>query len=240
MMDKDRHDPGSVGADGPFRFPSALINSGPFKNVMHKARLEAFSDGVFAVAMTLLILDVRPDGHGLSGWEMFRHDWRHILIYILSFVIVGVYWVAHHHMMHFVTATDRAFLWINLLFLLIIVFIPYVAALLSASNADASAIRIYGASLILANLASSTLWFYASSNNRLTPKSLSPAFARLVLQINTAPVIVYAVAIFVAASNRFVSVVLYSLVPAFFILPNPFLAKRIARATTTQGAEGNE
>jgi uncharacterized membrane protein len=200
---------------------------------MSKGRLEAFSDGVFAVAITLLILDVRPEGHGLGGWEMFRHDWHHILIYVLSFVIVGVYWVGHHHMMHFVTATDRTFLWINLLFLMIIVFIPYVASLLSATNADAGAIRIYGASLILANLTSSTLWFYACRKHRLVPESLSPAFARFVLQINTAPVLVYGVAIVLAGSLRFVSLVMFALVPAFFILPNPFLTNRIARSTTS-------
>jgi uncharacterized membrane protein len=207
---------------------------------MSKGRLEAFSDGVFAVAITLLILDVRPEGHGLSGWEMFRHDWHHILIYVLSFVIVGVYWVGHHHMMHFVTATDRTFLWINLLFLMIIVFIPYVASLLSASNADAGAIRIYGASLILANLTSSTLWFYACRKHRLVPESLSPAFARFVLQINTAPVLVYGVAIAMAGSLRFISLLMFALVPAFFILPNPFLVNRVARATTTQGAAEND
>jgi uncharacterized membrane protein len=207
---------------------------------MSKGRLEAFSDGVFAVAITLLILDVRPEGHGLSGWEMFRHDWHHILIYVLSFVIVGVYWVGHHHMMHFVTATDRTFLWINLLFLMIIVFIPYVASLLSASNADAGAIRIYGASLILANLTSSTLWFYACRKHRLVSASLSPAFARFVLQINTAPVLVYGVAIAMAGSVRFISLLMFALVPAFFILPNPFLVNRIARVTTTAGVASNE
>jgi uncharacterized membrane protein len=60
---------------------------------MTKGRLEAFSDGVFAVAITLLILDMRPEGDALTGWEILERDWHKILVYVLSFVIVGVYWV---------------------------------------------------------------------------------------------------------------------------------------------------
>jgi uncharacterized membrane protein len=198
---------------------------------MNKGRLEAFSDGVFAVAMTLLILDVRPEGHGLSGWEMFRHDWHSIMIYVLSFIIVGVYWVAHHHMMHFIAATDRVFLWINLLLLLDIVFIPYVAALLSASHADPSAIRIYGATLILTNITSSTLWHYATRKRRLVRPELPATFARFVLLVNTGPVFVYGMAIVLASWHTNISLVMFALVPAFFILPNRFLEKRIAHAT---------
>jgi uncharacterized membrane protein len=197
---------------------------------MTKGRLEAFSDGVFAVAITLLILDVRPESDGQNGWEMFLHDRHKILVYLLSFVIVGVYWVSHHHMMHFVTATDRIFLWINLLLLLFIVFIPYIAALLSASHADTSAIRIYGATLILINLTSSALWGYATRKHRLVNPSLPPAFARFVLFVNTAPVLVYGVAIALAGWWKAVSLTMFALVPAFFILPNPFLEKRIRHA----------
>ena len=144
---------------------------------MSKGRLEAFSDGVFAVAITLLILDVRPEGNGATGWEMLAHDWRKILVFLLSFLIVGVYWVAHHHMMHFVTGTNRSFLWLNLLLLLIIVFIPYAAAQLSASNGDAGAIRIYGATLVLTNLAGTALWAYATGKHRLVDPGLPETFA---------------------------------------------------------------
>jgi uncharacterized membrane protein len=198
---------------------------------MTKGRLEAFSDGVFAVAITLLILDVRPEGDGLTGWQMLSHDWHKILVYLLSFVIVGVYWVAHHHMMHFITGTDRALLWLNLLLLLAIVFIPYAAALLSASHADASAIRIYGSTLILTNLAGTALWSYATWNRRLVHATTPAAFVRFVLMIHTAPVLVYGLAIALASWNRSVSFVLFALVPAFFILPNPWLQRRIRHAS---------
>lgn len=198
---------------------------------MTKGRLEAFSDGVFAVAITLLILDVRPEGDGLTGWQMLTHDWHKILVYLLSFVIVGVYWVAHHHMMHFITGTDRTLLWLNLLLLLAIVFVPYVAAMLSASHADASAIRIYGSTLILTNLAGTALWSYATWNRRLVHATMPTAFVRFVLMIHTAPVLVYGLAIALASWHRSMSFVLFTLVPAFFILPNPWLQRHIRHAS---------
>jgi uncharacterized membrane protein len=198
---------------------------------MSKGRLEAFSDGVFAVAITLLILDVRPEGNGLTGSEMLANDWHKILIFILSFVMVGVYWVAHHHMMHFVAATDRILLWLNLMLLLVIVFIPYVAALLSASHADPSAIRIYGTTPILTNLSGTALWAYAVKNHRLVHPAMPPAFGRFVLGVHTAPVLIYGLAIMLASKHRLVSFILFAAVLAFFILPNPWLQTRIRRVS---------
>ncbi len=202
---------------------------------MTKGRLEAFSDAVFAVAITLLVLDVRPEGNG-TGWEMFSHAWPKILVFLLSFVIVGVYWVAHHHIMHFVVGTDRTLLWLNLLLLLVIVFIPYVAALLSASHADPSAIRIYGATLILTNLSGTALWIYATRNHRLVHPSMPTSFVRFVSWLNTAPVLFYGLAIALASWHSAVSFTLFALVPAFFILPNPWLQKRLRQASETMAS----
>ena len=207
---------------------------------MTKGRLEAFSDGVFAVAITLLILDVRPEGESHTGWQMLLNDWHKILVYLLSFVVVGVYWVAHHHMMHFIRATNRVFLWINLLLLLFIVFIPYAAAVLSASRADPSAIRIYSAVLILTNLTSSTLWYYATKGHRLVGAALPPAFARFVLAVNTVPILAYGLAAVLATSYSVASLTLLALVPAFFILPHPFIEKRILHASVTFGGGERE
>jgi len=197
---------------------------------MSKGRLEAFSDGVFAIVITLLILDVRPEGSGLTGWQMFAHDWHKILIFVLSFVMVGVYWISHHHMMHFIAATDRTLLWFNLSLLLVVVFIPYAAALMSASHADATAIRIYGSTLILINLIGAALWWYANLKRRLVHSTMPEWFAGFVLRLQTAPMLIYGLAIALASWQRFVSLALFAVVPAFFILPNPWLEKRISGA----------
>ena len=97
---------------------------------MNKTRLEAFSDGVFAIVITLLILNVHvPDGRTLT-LQSLRPLVPPLATFVLSFIIVGVYWVAHHHMLHFVTHVNRRLLWLNLLLLLSVVFIPFPASLL--------------------------------------------------------------------------------------------------------------
>jgi uncharacterized membrane protein len=195
---------------------------------MTKARLEAFSDGVFGVAITLLILDVRPED-GVTGWQILTHQWHHILVYVLSFILVGVYWVAHHHMMHFINATDRTLLWLNLMMLLFVVFIPFTAAQLSASHEDPSSIRIYAATLILINLSGIALMTYARMRGLLNP-TMGRTFLRMALALQAAPMLAYAVAIAVASWCPAASLTLMVVVPAFFILPNPWLEKSVRRA----------
>jgi TMEM175 potassium channel family protein len=138
-------------------------------------------------------------------------------------------------MMHFVTAVDRTLLWINLLLLLFIVFIPYVAVLLSASHADSSAIRIYGSTLILINLAGTALWSYATRYHRLVNPTMPPSFVRFILCVHTAPILVYSLAIALASWHSVISLILFAVVPAFFILPNPWLQRRIRQASETIG-----
>src|SRR5215469_4861142 len=113
---------------------------------MNKSRLEAFSDGVFAIVITLLILDI----HAPSTASLSVHDLRpllpHIATFVLSFIIVGVYWVAHHHMLHFIRQVDRNLLWLNLLLLLCVVFIPFPASLLGTGFANALVVRLESSS----------------------------------------------------------------------------------------------
>ena len=195
---------------------------------MTKARLEAFSDGVFGVAITLLILDVRPED-GVTGWQILTHQWHHILVYVFSFLLVGLYWVAHHHVMHFITGTDRALLWLNLLMLLFVVFIPFTAAQLSASHEDPSSLRIYAATLICINLSGTALMAYARRHHLLSP-ALSGSFLRTALYLHLVPMVAYSVAIALAAWCPIASLTLMVVVPAFFILPNPWLEKTVRHA----------
>ena len=196
---------------------------------MNKSRLEAFSDGVFAIVITLLVLDIRPDALGGSGGEMFMRAGPRILVYALSFVLVGMYWVSHHHMLSFVERTDRAFLWLNLLLLLVVAFIPYPAALMSSTHGDVSSIRIYATTLCLCNLLGGTLWAHATSRHRLV--GLPPeSFARFVLAMHLAQIAVYALAGLLAGTFKTLSEVLLAFVPSFFVLPNPFIERRVRAA----------
>ena len=126
------------------------------------SRLTALSDGVFAVALTLLVLDVKPPqvNPALLGSAVLAMAPR-LGIFALSFAIVTYYWVSHHSVFTYVRTTDRGLLWLNMLFLFTIVVLPFSAAVLADYPRTAPAIALYGANVALCSVALSVAWWYA-------------------------------------------------------------------------------
>ena len=120
---------------------------------MGKTRLEAFSDGVLAVAITLLVLDLHVDaaGGGSLGVQL-RHEWPSFAAYVLSFSIIGVIWVNHHALFALAARVDRALLFYNLLLLMWVTTIPFttstLASFLRSGGSDTRwAVVLYGSSM---------------------------------------------------------------------------------------------
>lgn len=146
-------------------------------------RLEAFSDGVFAVAITLLILNIKIPGLDSSGvplsdkdlWPMLREEWPSLAAYITSFATIGIMWMNHHRIFVHIKRTNTMLLLINLSLLLVIVFIPVPTALLAEYlvrlDQHAAAI-IYCGTFLLMACCFYLLWRYASYNNRLLGKDV--------------------------------------------------------------------
>ena len=134
-------------------------------------RIEALTDGVFAVAMTLLVLDIKvPELQQALASTQLPHEllalWPKLLSYSISFVILGVYWVGHHLQLAFIRTADRLLLWINMLFLLFVVLVPFSTALLSEYTNQRVAIAVYGANLIAIGLVLALHWWYATNQRR--------------------------------------------------------------------------
>jgi uncharacterized membrane protein len=197
---------------------------------MTKNRLEAFSDGVFAIVITLLILDVRFPPDKPLTLETLRSVAPHVLAFVLSFVIVGVYWVSHHNMLHFIRHVDRQLLWLNLVLLLIIVFIPFPAALLGQHPDSKLAVTLYGINLMLVNAAGTAMWIYAMSQPQLAVDGTATALPRFVAKLHAAPILVYGTAIALAQWYVSLSLIVLAAVPAFFIMPNPLVDRRLRSA----------
>ena len=134
-------------------------------------------------------------------------------------------------MLHFVRHVDRTLLWLNLLLLLCVVFIPFPASLLGTGFANALVVRLYGVTLITTNAAGLFFWLYASSHRKLVVAHLNRDFARWVTTIHSSPMLVYAVAVGIAGWSTAISLVLFAAVPLFFIFPSPFLKRRIGPMT---------
>ncbi|HKC74675.1 MAG TPA: TMEM175 family protein [Chloroflexota bacterium] len=187
-------------------------------------RLEALVDGVFAVVMTLLVLDIKVP-HPANPADLLQDLSKlrsTLLSYALSFVIAGIYWVGHHNQFAYIRRTNRPLLWINILFLMCVAFIPFSAALLAAYPGQRIAVIIYGANLIVVGLVLYLHWWYATTNHRLVDADLDPHVVRLATtRILMAPVI-YVVAIglsFVPSVGTALSISIYVLVPVLYILP---------------------
>ena len=155
------------------------------------ARLEMFSDGVFAIAATLLVLEfsVTKGGHPPPpplGHQLL-HLWPSYLAYTTSFLTIGIIWINHHHVMETIARVDRNFLFINTLLLLVVAFIPFPTKLVAdyldgASGDERIAVYAYGATLFLMAVVFNVLWTYARLDRRLIREDFPEAKVRAVTQ----------------------------------------------------------
>ncbi|HKC27734.1 MAG TPA: TMEM175 family protein [Jatrophihabitans sp.] len=136
------------------------------------ARLEAFSDGVFAIAITLLVLELREPAtdHGL--WHGLVHEWPQFAAYLTSFFIIGIMWVNHHSMFRAIVRIDRVLLFLNLFLLLWMSLLPFPTSLVAShlrdgGNNAAVAEAVYSATLTMAAIAFSLIWMHAVRGGRL-------------------------------------------------------------------------
>jgi uncharacterized membrane protein len=191
---------------------------------MQKSRLEAFSDGVFAIVITLLILDIRfPEVEYDHFWPTLSSILPRILAYVMSFIIIGMYWVIHHNSMHVLRKTDRGLLWLNILLLLCISFIPFPTSLVGRYPFEAGPIIIYGITLITCNLVGLSTLVYVHYH----PHLAVPEFSRHYLRRHTPNYIVvngaYLGAILLANSFPLASYLIYVFVVLGLIILLPKL-----------------
>jgi uncharacterized membrane protein len=141
-----------------------------------KNRLEAFSDGVFAVAITLLVLELNvPAGDHL--WHQLKEEWPSFAAFFVSFWVIGIIWVNHHGVLDHLKRANRAVLYLNLLVLMTVVFIPFSTALIAEhlkSGADESvAAAVYSGAFLAMGVAFGSLWTYITRHRDLLGVELS-------------------------------------------------------------------
>jgi uncharacterized membrane protein len=192
------------------------------------ARVEAFSDGIFAIAITLLVLEIRvPEaditGHGSTLLPALLRLWPSYLGYVISFVTIGVMWVNHHSMFVLIRRTDRYFLLISVLFLMCIAFLPFPTAVLAeylpAPKGREVAVALYSASFVLIALAYNALWWYAVRNKRLLEPDADQDAVRTISRRYLIGPAAYLVSFALAFVNVWASLAIHGVLMAFYILP---------------------
>lgn len=156
---------------------------------MDSSRVEAFSDGVFAIAITLLVLDLIVPGHeeaheiGLAA--ALAAEWPSYFAYLVSFLVIGIIWINHHTMFAMVDRVDRRVLFVNLLLLLTISVIPFPTRLLAEYLLDGDAgvaAAVYSATMFAMGLAFAALWLSITRDARLLQTPIDSAVRRAALR----------------------------------------------------------
>ena len=210
---------------------------------MDRSRLEAFSDGVFAVAITLLALDltVAGPGHGPLLDQLYG-KWPAFLAYLISFFMIGIVWVNHHALVRSITKVDRSLLFLNLVLLLFVVLIPFATATVAdyfpANDRDARlAMMLYAGVFLGMSIGFGAIFEWTLHGQRVyQPLPAERHWAARARFVGGG--LVYVVAIIVAQFNAVASFVLIALVAVYYIVERtPASAGPDRSATTSRWPE---
>ena len=189
---------------------------------MNKSRVEAFSDGVFAIAITLLVLTIAQP----TDYRILRHQlldrWPSLAAYVVSFLIIGIMWVNHHSIFSHFERIDRGLFYLNMLLLMTITFLPYPTGVLGVALAKRqgteTAAVVYGVTMAVNAFAWAGLWLYGSHKRRLLRDSFPESERALATLLFTIGVVIYVLAVGVAFWNAYVFLGLQAAVAVYYAL----------------------
>ena len=186
---------------------------------MKKTRLEAFTDGVLAIVITLLILNVKlPEVDYDHLPEGLMNMLSSIGVYALSFLLIGMYWVFHHHTFSFIAEVDGFILWINIAFLLFISFLPFPTSLLGRYPVKELPILIYGINLLLINLTGFLGIIYLRRNRQLSTPLFTDAAFRTQMKMYFGVNLMYVICITIAFFSPLISILLLAVLTLYLII----------------------
>lgn len=194
------------------------------ESVFPKERLVFLCDGIFSITMTLMILDLKaPENipRSLASEELPSALFNllpSIEAYVLSFFILGIFWARHQLMFNFFESVDRVMIMLNLLFLLLIGFVPFTVSLKKDYPHVQFPFIIYVSNLILISLILSIQWEYALKNKFILKDELSPLLKKRFLYMSVMPVAIFVFAFIVSFYQVRLAFLIIYLLPIFYLL----------------------
>ena len=191
---------------------------------MSKGRIEAFSDGVIAILITIMVLELKaPTGAGLGALRPLVPD---LLSYLLSFVMLGIYWNNHHHLLQVVDAVDGRVLWANLHLLFWLSLIPFVTRWMGENHFATLPVAVYGAVLLLAAIA-----YFILTRVLLTLHARDSVLATALGRDSkgTISLVVYLAAVPLSFVDPRLALALYVLVAVIWLVPDRRIERTLAR-----------
>jgi uncharacterized membrane protein len=189
------------------------------------ARLETFSDGVFAIAATLLILDVHKASGGVAHGLV--HAWPSYAAYAISFLTIGIIWANHHTVFQQIGRVDRTFLMINVVFLMVVAFSPFPTRVLAETmrHGGKAGAFDYGLIFTLMSISYAALWFYASVGGRLLAQDADPRTVSGISRSFAPGSAMYGLATLSALLSAFLAIGLFAAIALFYVLESSLFGR---------------
>lgn len=206
-----------------------MAGTNPYE--LGKGRVEALSDGIFAIAMTILVLgfklpELPSNAPNSQVAPMILALWPTFITYAVAFIGLGVYWILHHLVFHVVRSVDRTLLWLNILFFLFISVLPFSVQLMNQFPRAQVAPVLFGVNLALAGWLLNFQWMYILAHPRMMMESLPRSYREAVgLRVALAPVTATLTALICFWSVS-TSLVIYFLILPYYFLPTKQEMKR--------------
>lgn len=181
-------------------------------------RVKAFTDGVFAIIITILVLEISvpPNLDEQSLAESLREVGPELSAWVISFLITGMYWVWHRDLFNQIRVVNRDVVWLNLLFILPTALIPFAASVLGEYPDEPIGLHVYGAVLIAASVMRWVLYAFVTRHPELLFDPLTDRHRRVGGLLAAAPIVVYVLAMALATAAPTISRVLYLAVPMLY------------------------
>jgi uncharacterized membrane protein len=187
---------------------------------MSRQRLEAFSDGVFAIAITLLVLTIAQPQHYDHLADDLGDRWPALAAYVVSFTVIGIMWISHHSVFSHLARIDRGVVSLNLLLLMTVVFIPYPTGVFGEALRQGNGARVaavaYSVTMALNAYAWTALWLYASWRRRLLAAAFPESERGIATALFSVGGVAYSASVAIAFVNPYACLAFHGAMAAYY------------------------
>ena len=200
------------------------MDIGSHKLSMSSTRLETLGDGIFSVAMTILVIELRlPDVRGNSVSDFMQaiyETWHQLFCYLISFIILGIMWYGHRLVFEYISKTNRYFIFLGILFYMVVCLVPFSTRFLAANTFRWYSILPYGLNLSLCNLTLYWQWRYGIHRPSLRTRELPAEVKAEAQKLFLISPLMYSLAIAFSFIIPLVSIFIFFITPILYLLPN--------------------
>jgi uncharacterized membrane protein len=200
------------------------MNIDKHKLGMASGRLEALGDGIFSIAMTILVLEIALPAVNGNDWNDFtkamHNVWYDLLCYAISFVVLGIMWYGHRLMFEYIGKSNRHFIFLGILFYMVVCLVPFSTRFLAKSPLQWYSTMVYGINLSLCNITLYIQWLYGINKTEMLHREIPREVRKEATLLFLLSPAVYTIAIILSFFWPWASISIFIATPIFYLLPN--------------------